>query len=87
MADRRLAVAAGLAFDLLLPLDLRHISGGEVDRVEQDRREAEVLDRVGDDLAREREQQARRFDQQERRQRFLRECCGSRTGRRSSGRR
>ena len=54
---------------------LRHIGGGEVDRVEQQRREAGVLRRIGDDLAGEREQQARRFDQQERRQRFVGEIA------------
>ena len=62
---------------LLLRLELRHIGRAEIDRVEQQRREAGVLDRVGDDLAGEREQQARRLDQQERRQRFFREVAQS----------
>ena len=53
---------------MLAGFDLRHVGAGEIDRVEQHRREAEVLDRFGDDLAREREQQARGFDQHERRE-------------------
>ena len=44
----------------------------EIDRVEQQRREAAVAHRVGDDLAREREQQPRAFDHHERLQVLLR---------------
>ena len=73
VADRRLAVAAAAAAfaPAAAASSLRHIGGAEIDRVEQQRREAEVLDGFGDDLAGEREQQARRFDQQERRQRLF----------------
>src|SRR4051812_8851090 len=51
----------GLAFPrTLLPrLELRDIGRGEVDRIEQQRREASVGDGIGDDLPREREQQPR----------------------------
>ena len=56
---------------LLRACELRDVGGGEVDRIEQQRREAGVGDGFGDDLPGEREDQARRFDQQERRQRFV----------------
>src|SRR5438067_1794086 len=50
----------------LLPLQLLEIGSGKIDRIEQERRESAVADRFGDDLPREREDQPRRFDQQER---------------------
>ena len=42
-----------------------HVEAGEIDRVEQQRREAAVDRGVGDDLAGEREQEARRLGEQE----------------------
>ncbi len=45
---------------------------GEVDRVDQQGREAAVLRRIGDDVAREREEQPRRLDQKDRRQHIAR---------------
>ena len=66
MADGRLAVAAGLALRLLLCVQLRHIGGAEVDRVEKQGREPEILHGFRHDLPCEREQKARAFDQKER---------------------
>jgi hypothetical protein len=60
---------------LLHCLKLREIGGGKVDRVEQQRGEAGVRDRVGDHLAREGEEQPRSFDQQERRERLFRQVA------------
>src|SRR5450759_3634894 len=56
-------------------LQLAHplaIERDEIHRVEQQRREAAIAHGGGDDLAREREQQARTFDQHERVYAFLR---------------
>ena len=72
MADRRLAIAARLALRLLLRLQLGHVGRAEIDRVKQQRREAEILHRLGDNLPGEWEQHARRLDQQEGRKRFFR---------------
>src|SRR4051794_17947568 len=63
---RRLARAIAAFASLAgLRLELRDISAGEIDRVEQERREAGVGHRVSDDLASEWEDQPRRFDQKE----------------------
>src|SRR3546814_4823342 len=51
---------------LLLCRDALLVQTAEVDRVDQQRREAAVADRIGDDLAREREQQARSLDRDQR---------------------
>src|SRR5690348_4258581 len=59
------AVPAHHAGLLLRRLDLSHVSGGEVDRIEQQRREAHARHGVGDDLAGKREEEPRRLDQQE----------------------
>src|SRR5262245_45306296 len=48
------------------------IERDEIDRIEQERGEAAVADGVGDDLAREREQEARALDHDERLQRLRR---------------
>src|SRR5581483_1407034 len=53
---------------LLLAL---HEEGGEVDRIEQERRKAALAREVGDEAAQEREQQRRAVDQQKRLQRLL----------------
>src|SRR6476469_7478501 len=65
---RRLFASAVAPLDAwrLLRLHLLEIGSGEIDRIEQERREATAADRFGDDLAREREDQPRRLDQQER---------------------
>ncbi len=59
----------------LLRLQLRHIGRGEIDRIEEQRREAGVRHRLGDDLAREGEEQARRLDEQEGLERFFRQVA------------
>src|SRR6187551_1522241 len=45
--------AAGLRLFALLPLHLRKVSSSEVDRLQEEGREAHVLDRLANDLARE----------------------------------
>ena len=59
----------------LLCLQLRHIGRSEVDWVEQKRRKAGVRDGFGNDLAREREEQARRFDEEDRLKRLIGEIA------------
>ena len=49
----------------LLRLGLLHVDGGEIDRLEQERLEATVANRIGEHAAREREEQARGLCQQE----------------------
>jgi hypothetical protein len=56
---------AAVALAFLSRLKLRKIGGAEVDAVEQEGREARILRRFSDDLAGEREQQARSLDQEE----------------------
>src|SRR5438874_4853587 len=65
---RRLFASAVAPLDALrlLPRHLLEIGPGEIDWIEQERRESAVADRFGDNLAREREDQPRRLDQQER---------------------
>src|SRR5437762_2170803 len=50
---------------LLRRFELRDIGAREIDRIEQERWETGIGDRVCDDLTGEREDEARRFDQQE----------------------
>ncbi len=59
---RSVAAAVAGAGLSLLRLQLRHVGRAEIDSVEQEGRKARVLRRFGDDLAREREQQARALD-------------------------
>src|SRR4051812_34802411 len=70
---RRLASARAARFagPLLLGLSLSEVGSGKVDRIEQQRREAEVRHRFGNDLAGEWEEEPGRFDQEERRKRLL----------------
>ena len=49
------------------------IHAGEIDRIEHQRRETAVAGRIAEDLAREREQHARAFDEHRRMQHILRE--------------
>ena len=59
---------AALAAQLLLAA---HVERGEIERVEQQRREAALARDVGDDAAQEREQDRRAVDEQERLERLL----------------
>src|SRR3954453_13933988 len=75
LGGSRLRSAVAVAGDRLAlhRLQLSHIGRREVDRVEQQWRESAVADGVGDDLASEREEQARSLDQKERLQRLIRD--------------
>src|SRR5215213_5209118 len=65
------------ALDASLLLHLRHVRRREVDRVEEQRREAAVADCFGDDLAGKREKKARGLDQKERLQCLCRNIAKS----------
>jgi hypothetical protein len=71
VGGRGRALFAALLLLLTSRLHLRHVGRAEVDRLEQERREAHVLDRLADDLSSEREQQPRRFYQEKRRDRLV----------------
>src|SRR3954452_19437912 len=69
--SRVAAVAIAADRGLLLRFQLGHIGTGEIDRIEHQGREAGVRHRFGNDLPGKREEEARAFDQQERRDSVL----------------